>query len=262
MSFDLFDYLDWKIQKRMQQSYEKKFADAHQQYFSFYGFLSRFSEVANPFDLIRKTIILQGLLAKKQIEEEALLYSDTELSMPYRMEVIHNRLPFFKHDKINIYIPFFSPSFNKRYDTKVDSLSKHPFSLLKHDFQDMIIDPFETYGLDLFKSDFTRLIFLKEDRTCAAFYHVEFETIFIINNQGSLDHLIPLFDNSLKNPSYDNFFNRLLHLIEAYFNYDREAFIARLYEDGFISKFLYDDIIKLSAHKETKRLKKKLKAYK
>lgn len=262
MNFDLFDFLDWKIPKRMQQSYEKKFAEVHQQYFSFYGFLSRFNEVSNSFDLIRKTIILQGLLAKKQIEDEAQLYSDTELSMPYRMEIIHNRLPFFTHENVNIYIPFFSPSFNKRYDTKVDSLSKHPFSLLKHDFQDMIIDPFETYGLELFKSDFTRLIFLREDETCAAFYHVDFETIFIINNEGSLDHMIPIFDNALKNPEYKDFFKRLLHVIDAYFNYDRDLFIERLCTDGLISKFLYDEIIKLSKHIETKKLKKKLKAFK
>lgn len=260
MHFNLFDYLDWKIPQKMSNIYEKQFAEEHQQLFSYYGFLNRYDSDKSSFGLIKKNVIIQALINKKQIEEEAELYSDVELNTQARLDIIHDRLPYFYHGDIKIYVPIFSPSFNKRYDSHVESLSRYPFLSLKNDFESEVIDPFETYNHQLFESTFSRLILIVKDETCAAYYHVQLRTIFVINSQGSLDHLIPLFDADIKYPNNLDLFPRLKHLMEAYFDYDRDAFVNRLYSDQFISEHLYQEIIKLSFKYKSKKEKRALRA--
>lgn len=260
MHFNLFDYLDWKIPKKLSMITEKQFTDEHQQFFSFYGFLNKYDTDKTPFGLIKKSIIVQSLINKKQIEEEAELYSDTELNTEERLNIIHDRLPFFRFEDTKIYVPFFSPAFNRRYDFQVESLTRYPFLSLKNDFESEVIDPFEIYNHQLFNSTFSRLVFIMKDKTCAAFYHVQLQTIFVINDQGSLDHMIPLFDADVKFPNNLNLFPRLKNLMEAYFDYDRQEFIEILHTGEFISDHLYGEITKLSGKFKTKKEKRALKA--
>lgn len=256
MTFKLFDYLDWKIPLNISSMEEKKIISENVELFSYYAYLNKFVTGHEAFAVIEKSILIQGYLNKKQIEQEADLYSDTELQNEEIYNSIHDRLPYFVHNGIKIYVPFFSPAFNKRYDTKVSSLSKYPFNLLKKDFGDELVNPFELYNKELFSSPFSRLIYITEDNTTLAYYHAELKCLFIINKQGTLDQIIPLFDEYIVLPDYTNIFSRLKDLLTYFYNYDRQGFIDALKRNSFISEYLYRDIIQRSLKTTAKRISK------
>lgn len=238
MAFHLFDYLDWKIPKKMTLMSEKEFCEQNISFGKSSGFISRFNDVQFPFDLIRKTIILQSLINKKQIEENAELYNDSELGQEEKRNIIHSYLPYFLFNGVKIYVPTFDEEKNKYYDSDLEGLKKNKISEDVSDF-----NPFEYYGLDLFKSPFTRLILIQEDKTTAAFFHPELFEVFIINDQGDLDQTIPLFDSFKERPDLDNFFPRLKKVVERFYDFDRTGFINALHSEGFISDILYQDIL-------------------
>ena len=206
MNFKLIPYLEWYNIKKMSDSFEKKYYDEYCNLFSQYGFLNDYNDVSDSFNLIKAVIILQAINNKKKIESEAEIYTDVELNEASKYEVIHKKLPYFNFEGTNIYVPFFSKEFNVHYDTKLDSLTRAPFDSLREVFDSSIIDPFDTYGYKLFDSQFTRLVLIKEYKNegVAVFYHIGFESIYIITNQGTCDAIIPIFDSNIKMPNRHN----------------------------------------------------------
>ena len=100
------------------------------------------------------------------------------------------------------------------------------------------------------------MIYITEDNTTLAYYHAELKCLFIINKQGTLDQIIPLFDEYIVLPDYTNIFSRLKDLLTYFYNYDRQGFIDALKRNNFISEYLYRDIIQRSLKTTAKRISK------
>lgn len=47
-----------------------------------------------------------------------------------------------------------------------------------------------------------------------------------------------LFDRFIRHPNYSHMLERIYPVVDAYFNFDREALIRALNENGFISSHL------------------------
>ena len=93
------------------------------------------------------------------------------------------------------------------------------------------------------------MIKIDEDKTSAAFYHKEFETIYIINNQGRLDISIRLFDKYLTTKNKDLLFERLQEVVSCFYKGDRETFIKSLFLNKFISLKRYKQLKKIRIKK-------------
>ncbi|MBO4703633.1 MAG: hypothetical protein J5617_02245, partial [Bacilli bacterium] len=100
------------------------------------------------------------------------------------------------------------------------------------------VDPFDTYGSELYNSHFSRLVKVKQEDKETAFFHYDTNTIYFVNEQGRLDGTVVLFDRYLRRPSYSHMLERIRPVVDAYFNFDREGFINALYDNGFISSHL------------------------
>lgn len=221
--------------------------------------LPRFSFLDNvghdEFNIMRANILIHSYFNKKAIEEEMeTLDARIKKGEPFDHIKIVQTLkeamvdrPYFKEKQDKIYIAFFSRTLNAIYNYEPEKLLNNPYTVLKDKFQDSIIDPFDTYGSELFNSTFTRLIKVKEDGNVTAYFHYDTYTIYFINNQGRLDNKFILFDRYLKHPSYSHMMDRIIPVIDAYFAYDRSGTINALHDQGFISsKLMY------LIHKRTK----------
>ena len=139
---------------------------------------------------------------------------------------------------MKIYIPFFSRSLNQIYFDEPEKLLTSPYAGLKDKFQDTVIDPFDTYGSEVYNSHFSRLVKIRQDDKEAAFFHYDTNTIYFVNEQGRLDTSIVLFDRYIRHPNYAHMLERIKPVVDAYFAFDREALIKALHENGFISNTL------------------------
>ncbi len=246
--FLLFPYLKYKCNKDslLSNSSYRKYYDKNIHIISDYPELRKYEKLNDSFSLIKMNIILKGFYNKKKIENEVELYKDANLKVSSVQEMIHMRLPYMKlNSNDRIYVPFFTPIYNKPYDRNLYNLLKPPYQSLKKDFISSIVSPFLTYGYDIFDSYFTNLILIRksDDLLQAAFYSVELETIFIISDQGNLEEEIPLFDTNNIDFKKEGLFRRLDKLVEDYFNYDKIGFIHDLFSLHFISKDCYDYIL-------------------
>ena len=124
-------------------------------------------------------------------------------------------------------------------------MSDYPYIELNKKFEPFLVDPFSTYATNLFSSLFTQLVKVDESKTSVAFYHYDFNAIFIINRQGTLDNIIYLFDKYLKNPHKFNVIERVKPLVKAYYNNDLLEFVNILYKNGFVSYLVFRKICKV-----------------
>ena len=143
--------------------------------------------------------------------------------------------PYYDAKGVKVYIPFFSVALNQIYTNEPEKLLSLPYSELEHDFEDACIDPFDTYGAELFNSYFTSLVKIASSKHATAFFYYDTNTVYIINDQGRLDCKFVLFDRYMKKPSYTHMMERILPFVEAYFNNDRKATVDALLEQKLIS---------------------------
>lgn len=203
----------------------------------------------NPeFDIIRINILLYSYLNKVLIEEETaslqnyILSGDSKVNYDNYVKTLKEKLvdaPYIRDEDSKIYIPFFSKPINLIYLNDPIKLTRYPYVTLKEDFNDAMIDPFDTYGYELFNSYFSRLIKIKEYEDTAAFFHYNTNTIYIINKQGRLDTKIVLFDRFIRKPNYNHMLERISPVISAYYSDDRKLFLEELKKQGFLSSRMY-----------------------
>lgn len=244
----LFALLKTKSMKRkpFRKSEEYAFFLEHRHFldkFINYRFLAKFDNA--PFDVMRANIFLHGIINKKIIEEEIkTLCSDLDNgSDSSKKEILNiftekiNELPCHNEDGYKICIPFFTKSLNEIYIKEPFKLLTFPYDKLEKEYFDSVIDPFDAFSYRIFNSSFTNLVFImfSENKKEAAFFHHDTKSIFIINNQGRLDEEIVLFDKYMKNYNFDKILERVEAVVDAYFTFDRSAFVESLYRNGFIS---------------------------
>ena len=203
-----------------------------------------------PFKIISANIIIKAMLNKDLIESKL---SEFELEATQHLEyskdlyiknkvwelLEENNAPYFQVEKSRVYIPIFSRTLNLIYNEECSKILGFPYNNLMERPKTSCIDLFDVYNIDLFASPFTSLILIKKDKTSAAFYHADFETIYIINNQGRLDCEIPLYDRSVKNLDQHRIISKIQEVVDAYYSNDLFKFVKSLYDNHFISKKLY-----------------------
>jgi hypothetical protein len=220
----------------------------------------------NTFRIIQMNILINALKNKNIIEEtldkcihelNPINITTEEKNLYIRNHIwkeldLHNS-PYFIIDRARIYIPLYSQGLNLIYNDECSKLFEYPYNQLKNDPSTAAIDLFDVYNYALYDSKFTHLIKIKEDKSSAAFYHPEFETIYIINDQGRLDIAIDLFDRHIKNINSDDIIKRVEDVVENFYSNDRKKFIKSLYKNQFISEKIYRKL----SHKVSIRIIKK-----
>jgi hypothetical protein len=205
------------------------------------------------FNVIKANIILKSLANKLDIERRLKALGDDCLSdykqinhHQIRQAILNQKtdMPYITEGKYQYYVPIFNRAMNYIYAYEPDKLFDYPYHKIIDDCSTSLIDPFETYNYVLYDSYFTKLVKIKGDRTSIAFYHVDYKTVYIINNQGRLDVKIALFDKYMKRPNYDMMLDRIIIILDAYFNNDRDGFISSLLEQKLISNRMHSLLIR------------------
>ncbi len=259
MKFSLFEFLYYAIPKDYDQAPEKKYFDAFSSVLSSFDVTRSYMDADSGFDYIQACVVIQSLRNKESIESYADLFAKSDPLDKTGLATIHQGLKHFAFAKREIYVPIFGPGINQRYDTEISALSKGPLKALRtvRGMESFFRDPFETYGLALYDSPFTRLMRIMDVGKETVFYSYSFDTIYCISDQGTCECTIPIFDRDLESPNRTDIPTRIVDLMKPYFAFNRTAFIDQLLNQGFISESLYGNIVKLSHKDEERRNSKK-----
>lgn len=210
---------------------------------NFKRFAHLYDSEENEFDIIRANILLQGLVNKQLFEEEITnINNHGKLEHAKFVSTLKERIidqPYYNEKGCFIYIPFFSRALNELYVNEPEKLLNEPYSALITTFEDACIDPFDTYGAELFNSFFTSLVKIGSVKHETAFFHYDTFTIYIVNDQGRLDNQIVLFDKYIKRPTHTHMLERITPVVNAYFNNDREGMINALKDNNLISSKMH-----------------------
>ena len=232
---NLFSYLLWANPKSSANSLEQFYYDYNATLFN--ASLARFNDNSSLFSIMKSVIILQGLANKKKLDKAIQRYTSEQLNSSVLLNTIFDGMPYFEYEGIKIF----------------------PYNSLVIDKESSLIDPFGIYKYLPFDSSFTRLVKLSNhDMHSQAFYHISFQTIFVINDQGGLDVEIPIFDDRLKNKQEDGLLERLEVLMTYYYSGDKEKFINALKDLNLISVDLFDELIALENRRNKKKEKRLL----
>lgn len=230
-------------------SEEVKFFNSHKYLLKSDNLFSIYSEANNIFSIIQANIIIKSIINKEYLDDiisEEYLKNDNS-----NLKVIKNKikersldLPCIKYKKYKVFVPFFNKITNIIYSIDNEKMNNDPYLGLKKKFSPFIVDPFETYNIELYDSTFTHLIKVDEDTTSVAFYDYNLSCIFIVNKQGSLDNIIYLFDKRIKNKDSSGIIERIKPIIKSYYENNLNDFVYNLYKNGFISYYVFNKICK------------------
>ena len=239
----------YKNNKFINKSDEVKFYDKYCEVLYDNNF-SKYTEINNCFDIIKSNIIIRSILNKntidKIIKEEMTNHDfNTIDEIQNNIKERFYNLPYLKYQDFNIYIPFFNIATNNIYSNEFFKLKEIPYCDLFKNFSSFYMDPFETYKLNLFESNFTELIKIYADNTSTAYYHFNLRTIFIINDQGYIDNIIHLFDKYMKYIDTTNIIERIKPAIKSYYKNDVASFIYSLNEEKLISHKVFRKLCKI-----------------
>lgn len=206
-----------------------------------FSFLSSGKE--NDFRIIRANIIIHGLINKSIIEQEVknlVKYTESHEILTHEdfVEVLKQRIvtrPYLETKEGRIYIPFFPKSINSLYLNEPEKLNEYPYTDLLKAFSGLVIDPFDTYGSELYNTHYTKLVKIDSYQNVTAFFHYDTFTIYMINDQGRLDSKVVLFDRYMKKIVTTHMLERIRPVVKAYFENDKEEFMRSLEKNGFIS---------------------------
>ena len=193
-----------------------------------------------PSLLIQSDIVLHSLKNKEFIDEDIETYTYEQLQKPFLAKSIYERLTYFIFEGVKIYIPTYDKETNLLLQTNLASFKKENSKYVK-DKNYKVINPFEYYKNEIFKTKFTRLIELETKyKKKEFFYHSELSTLFIIEN-GHIENELPLLPK--KEPGV-NFFERLNSIAKGYFNLGKNDFLDLLLKTNFIPLSIYKEVVK------------------
>ena len=201
------------------------------------------------FDVVRANIVLRAMINKAYIErayfkmtQGGILKKDLspEDRSKYLKEITNEiaELPYFEYEGQRIYVPIFVPGINTIYANDFFKFEEKPYKDLMNDFDAISVDPFDTYGDEIYNSLFTKLIQLKKTDKGSAYYDYDAWSIYFINKEGRLEVCLPLFDRYLKNPAPNHMIEKLIPVVNCYYEGNREAFFESLVENRLISSKL------------------------
>lgn len=207
------------------------------------------SKASTPFDVIRANIVLRSLENKETIErrvEDRFRAKENTMRLSFEefLSSVESDLPYFEKDGWKNYVPIFPSSLAKLYSNNADRLLKEPFKRLFRNYSSILIDPFDFYGYELFDSYFTSLVPISKKKRGMAAYDFDACRLYFINDEGRLDEEVALFDKRLMNASKSHLSTRLKKAAEAYYAFDKDAFLQTLLEESLISSSLIREIAK------------------
>ena len=266
----LFSFLNKKTLNKYEKTEEYQFYMKNKEYLlplNFHYHLV-FSE-NNAFKIIQANILIKAMM-NKEIYDETLKRSQDELLtiIDGRNEYLkskiwkaldENQAIYFEKDATRIYLPIYSRAMNLIYNDDPIKLLEYPYTEIVKDARSSCIDLFDLYNYDLYASPFTHLIKIKEDKTSCAFYHPDFETIFIINDQGRLDIAIPLFDKYLKERDHHLLMKRVANVVDDFYSNERKKFVRSLRDNGLISSKMCSILLRKESIRSIRRTKVALK---
>jgi len=235
--------------KKIRKSDDYKFFNENKFELNKNPYFEKYGEVSNIFDVICSNIVICGLQNKEKLDKiiEEEYFASGERKIENIKNEINERiidLPYLKVQNIKVYIPFFNINTNAIYSLRSEQMSNEPYVNLAENYSAFLTDPFTTYGVDIFDFLSTKLVRIDECATAVAFYHFDFNAIFIINRQGSLDNVIYLFDRNIKHPNFNHIVDRIRPVIKAYFDGNLNDFIYLLYKNSLISYNTFRKICK------------------
>ncbi len=240
----------YKNNKFINSSEEVKFYDKYCEVLYDNNNFIKYTEINDLFDIVKSNIIIRSILNKNTIDKiikEEISNHDFN-TVEEIQNNIKNRffnLPYMKYEDFKIYIPFFNISTNNIYSNEFFKLKEVPYNDLMKKYVYFLIDPFETYKLNIFESNFTELVKIYSDNTSSAYYHFNLRTIFIINDQGFIDNTIHIFDKKMKYVDTTNVIERIKPAIRAYYKNDIAEFIYSLNEEKLISHKVFRKLCKI-----------------
>lgn len=205
----------------------------------------KYFTVTDDFSYIQANIIIKTLQNKLAIEDAV---KNAGKNIKEVVDITVKDLPYIDLDNNKIYVPLYVQTNNKIYYETPEKLLTYPYSDLVTEISDSLIDMFEEYNFALYESNFTSLVYLAKDINTRAYLHLDFLTIYIINDQGRCDLKIPLFDKYIKRPEINHLLDRTIELVNAYYESDRDKFVDILIKQKFMSSKL--------AHRYFRRRKK------
>lgn len=227
---------------------------------------SNFSKATKPFDIIRANILIASLSNKESIEKIFVerLKEDRKRWVESSQESIVSDikkkmvdLPYFQDGEMKIFVPVFPRSINKIYSDNFFSFQDRNFKKLLTHFEALLIDPFDTYGPELYNSYFTKLVKVKSVKGEVAYYNYDSYEIYIVNEEGRLEVSIPLFDRGLRRKNTNHMLERIDPVLNAYFANNKEEFVKKMVDNKLISSsFVYKN--KLEEHRFFKKIDKGL----
>ena len=239
MKKDAITYLNWANPKLIANSYEQVFYDENASEFNIET--SKFNENRSIFDMIKSVAVLRGLLNRHMINDEIEMFPLSALQNPTVENAILLQIPSFEFQGHNILIPTYSVEINDLYYQNQSVLKVEKNEYLNNPNYD-VIDPFKTYGFALLSSSFTRLIPLDINTDeIKVFYHHDFETLFFVRNDCTLEAELPLFDEKVKNRHRIDLFKSLNRVAKAYFAKDIAALFTLMKELNLISANCYEE---------------------
>ena len=238
----LFNVLANSIDRnRLIESSEYEFYESHKLVLEHLPFFSKYMRATEAFDLIQANIVIKAMINKLSVE--SIINTNTHDEVE-KVNKLKPKLPHFRHNGVDVYIPFLLPNHNDLYFKTPDKLLTFPYSQFVEDFSDSIIDLFDVYNFKLFESSFASLVYIDKDETTKAYYHANLKVIFIINDQGRADATIHLFDRGIKNIETENIIRRVNAVVKHYYANDKIAFVDALFVNRLISEKLYRRIYK------------------
>lgn len=217
----------------------KYFIENRENLGKFRRFENLYDSEENEFDIMRANILLRGLENKKLFEAEIEnIHNHGAIEHGSFVIALKERTidqPYYETNGIKVFIPFFSRTLNSIYVNEPEKLLVLPYSELKNNFEEACVDPFDTYGAELFNSYFSSLVKIDQNKHVTAFFHYDTNTIYFINDQGRLDAKLVLFDKYIKRPIFTHMMERISPVIKAYFNNNRRAMVDALLENNLIS---------------------------
>ena len=234
---------------------ENRFFLSHSALLNSLPSMRRFSRMTKPFDVIRANIVIRSVINKKKIDEtyiftarnfrrEGELRHDGEIAIRKAVTEVQKDLPYLLLESgERIFVPILPKSLNTVYDTALIRFEDKPYKEVQgNDYDMLIIDPFDAYGIEILDSPFTNLICLRKVEGKGAFFDYDSLSIYFVDDQGRLENACCLFDRALPNRNTNHMLDRITPVVDAYYRDDREAMYKALVNNQLVSSRLIDKI--------------------
>lgn len=253
----VYDCLRKKKKLNLHKTKEYKFYEENKKILYKIKEYYEFNDNNQDFNIIAANIFIKALLTQEGVFK--VLSESKDLNkeeLRGKMASFLATRPYLQLDNERIYLPHYSKAINFLLINEPERFNTYPYDQLDGKISLTGYNLFDEYGYEIYNSAFTNLEFILKDKTSCALYSEEFETIYVINNQGTLDVAIKLFDKYLTHPNKDDVLSRCKNVMEVFYDNKRIAFINSLFDNKLISSHMKSILLKKVSKRHIRRLKK------